>query len=113
MQRFLLVENRHPSRLRRETKGIKLRLRWCPTSAASLDSGRVQTFSGGPLHFSLDFLREELLYMNHIAIFQIAKFDVRENHINEERSQESRRKEESCSEEKEVAAAFQTGRRFN
>jgi hypothetical protein len=35
--------------------------------------------------------------MNHIAIFQIAKSDVRENQIDEDSNQESRPEEESCS----------------
>jgi hypothetical protein len=43
--------------------------------------------------------------MNHIAIFPIAKFDVREKQIDEERNQESRPEEKGCSEEKEVARA--------
>jgi hypothetical protein len=43
--------------------------------------------------------------MNHIAIFLIANFYVRENQIYEERNQESARQEKSCSEEEEVAAA--------
>jgi hypothetical protein len=40
--------------------------------------------------------------MNHIAIFQIAKFDVKGETTDEERNQESRPEEKGCSEEKEV-----------
>jgi hypothetical protein len=43
--------------------------------------------------------------MNHIAIFEIAKFDVEGESIDEKRNQESRPEEEGCSEEKEVARA--------
>jgi hypothetical protein len=41
--------------------------------------------------------------MNHIAIFQVAKFDVRENQIDEERNQESRPEEKGTCKKEEVA----------
>ena len=41
--------------------------------------------------------------MNHIAIFQVAKFDVRENQIDEERNQESRPEEKGPRKKEEVA----------
>src|ERR1017187_2875055 len=40
--------------------------------------------------------------MNHIAIFEVAKFDVKGETTDEERNQESRPEEKGCSEEKEV-----------
>jgi hypothetical protein len=41
--------------------------------------------------------------MNHIAIFLVAKFDVRENQIDEERNQESRPEEKGPRKKEEVA----------
>src|ERR1700679_1912936 len=41
--------------------------------------------------------------MNHIAIFQVAKFDVREKQIDEERNQESRPEEKGTRKNEEVA----------
>src|SRR5580698_3504321 len=41
--------------------------------------------------------------MNHIAIFQVAKFDVREKQIDEERNQESRPEEKGPRKKEEVA----------
>ena len=41
--------------------------------------------------------------MNHIAIFSVAKFDVRENQIDEERNQESRPEEKGARKKEEVA----------
>ena len=41
--------------------------------------------------------------MNHIAIFQVAKFDVREKQIDEERNQESRPEEKGPRKKEEVS----------
>jgi hypothetical protein len=54
--------------------------------------------------FFLTFFANNLIYESHCD-FPIAKFDVREKQIDEERNQESRPEKKGCSEEKEVARA--------
>src|ERR1035441_6020251 len=51
--------------------------------------------------FLLTFFAKNLIYEPHCD-FRIAKFDVREKQIDEERNEESRPEEKGCSEEKEV-----------
>jgi hypothetical protein len=68
------------------------------------DATRKRAIRAGPCIFFLTFFANNLIYESHCD-FRIAKFDVRENQIDEERNQESRPEEESCSEEKEVAWA--------
>ena len=54
--------------------------------------------------FFLTFLPNNLIYESHCD-FRVAKFDVRENQIDEERNQEGRPEEEGAREEEKVAGA--------
>jgi hypothetical protein len=66
--------------------------------------GAIEVESRSDCIFFLTFFLNHLIYESHCD-FPIAKFDVREKQIDEERNQESRPEEKGCSEEKEVARA--------